>query len=234
VPVGGLVGASAAAGETDLPVGPLDEVGFAPTLPTTYRGFPEGQRLTIPYEASQERRIHGIGVYISHGVEAGRFEFETWAHLPESRAQQPRKTAEEIARQHGLKPEEVGALDAPRVLAFLWRMAGRPADWQRERLRVIVLDNYSVHKSQGIQDALPALEAAGVSLFYLPSYAPELSAIEPIWKDVKHHEMTKRSYETAGELKEAVDAALQRKAEKLLAHPSKTEPLLQRAAWTLF
>lgn len=215
-------------------MGHLDEAGFAPTLPPTYSWFPVGERLTIPYEAPQERRINAIGVYFSHGPDAGRFEFETWAHLPKSRAKQPRKTAAEVAQQHGLKPEAVGALDARRVLAFLWRVAGRPkeapAEWNRERPLVIVLDNYSVHKSQAIQEALQDLARADIYLFYLPAYTPELSDIEPIWKDVKHHEITKRSYETAGALKQAVEAALQRKAEKLRALHAKSELLLQQAA----
>jgi transposase len=95
---------------------------------------------------------------------------------------------------------------------------------------VIALDNYSVHKSQIIQEAIPALEAADVYLFSLPSYTPELSGIEPVWNDVKYREMTRRSHKTAGELKRAVDDALKRKADKLLACHSKTAILLQRAA----
>jgi len=37
-----------------------------------------------------------------------------------------------------------------------------------------------------VQQELDALAAAGIELFYLPSYSPELSGIEPIWHDVKH------------------------------------------------
>ena len=95
---------------------------------------------------------------------------------------------------------------------------------------MIVLDNYSVHKSQHVRDALPELKAADVYLLYLPSYCPELSRIEPIWKAVKHHEMTRRSYDLLGDLKRAVDETLQRKADDLLAAHSKPAPLLQRPA----
>jgi transposase len=59
------------------------------------------------------------------------------------------------------------------------------------------------------------LNAANIELFYLPSYSPELSKMEPIWADVKYHELTRRSFEHLGELKRNVDNALLRKAKKL-------------------
>lgn len=216
----------------------MDEAGFAPTLPTGYSWFPVGQRLTVPYQAPQERRVNAIGAFFSHGPQAGGFLFETYAAVPKSRAASeaplPRKSLAQIAAQHGLMAAEVGVLDAIAFLAFVWKVAGRPAllaaGWRRQRPLVIVLDNYSVHRSQQVQDALPELKAADVYLLYLPSYCPELSRIEPIWHVVKHHGMTRRSYALLGDLKRAVDAALQWKADDLLAAHAQSEPLLQRAA----
>jgi len=212
----------------------LDEAGFAPTLPTCYSWFPVGERLRVPYEAPQERRVNAVGAFFSHGPQAGRFLFETYAAVPKSRAKKPRRSLVQIAAQHGLMVAEVGVLEAGRFLTFVWKVAGRPAlfahGWRRQRPLVIVLDNYSVHRSQQVQDALPELKAADVYLLYLPSYCPELSRIEPIWNAVKHHEMRRRSYALLGELKCAVDEALQRKVDDLLAAHSKSEPLLQRAA----
>jgi hypothetical protein len=190
--------------------------------------------LTVPYEASQERRVNALGVFFSHGPQAGRFLSETYAAVPKSRAKKPRRTLCEIAAQHGLSEQEIGTLDAARLLAFIWKAAGRPLaaanGWRRERPLVIALDNYSVHKSQVIQEALPNLQAADVFLFWLPSYSPQLSEIEPIWNDVKHHRLTRRSYSLLGDLKRAADDALQRKADELLASYTRTEPLLQQAA----
>jgi hypothetical protein len=80
---------------------------------------------------------------------------------------------------------------------------------------VIVLDNYSVHKSQVVQKAIPSLEAAHITFFYLPSYSPELSHIESIGHSVKQHGMPQRSYSALGDLKRAVDDALFRKAGQL-------------------
>ena len=199
----------------------LDEAGFAMTLPTCYSWFPQKERLTVPYEAPQGRRVNAIGAYFSHGPEAGRFVFETRASVPKSRAKVPRTPPEAIAAKHGLELHEVGALDAEFFLAFLWKTAGRPeragADGKRERPLVVSLDNYSVHKSETVAAARGALEAADVHLFYLPSYSPELSRIEPIGHAVKYRGMSDRSHTVLGEAKAAVDQALQEKAVQLWA-----------------
>jgi hypothetical protein len=204
------------------------------TLPTAYSWFPVGERLLVPYEASEGRRVNGIGLFFAHGPDAGRFLFETYAVVPKSRAKKPRKTLAEVAAQHGLSETEIATLDAGRVLAFIWKAAGRPAvfetGWKRLRPLVIALDNYSVHKSQVIQEALPLLEAADIYVLYLPAYSPELSEIEPVWNDVKYRKMTKRSYSLLGDLKQAVDDALQCKADELFAAYAKTEPFIQQAA----
>jgi hypothetical protein len=193
-----------------------------------------GERLSIPYEAPQGRRVNALGLYFSHGPQAGRFVFETAATLPKNRAKRARKSLEERAAAHGLRPEQVGKIDSERLLAFIWKSAGRPrlypADWKRERPLVIWLDNYSVHTSERVQRERPVLEAAGITLCYLPSYSPALSRIEPIWHPVKHHAIVRRSHAVLGDLMTAVEEALTQKAADLLAARSKTDQLLFRAA----
>jgi len=212
----------------------LDEAGFAPTLPTNARWFPKGERLHIPYEAPQGRRVNALGAYCSHGVEAGRWEFALYAVLPESRAKKRRTSLEERAAAHGLRPEEVGTIDSEQLIQFIWRIAGRPAiypeGWQRERPMRIWLDNYSVHKSEQVRQEQPAWEQAGIMLCYRPSYSPEMSRIEPIWQDVKYRELPQRSHEILGQLKRAVAAGLTKKVADLLAQHQDTDQLLQRAA----
>ena len=94
---------------------------------------------------------------------------------------------------------------------------------------MVVLDNYAVHTSQLVVAASPQLTAADVHLVYLPAYAPELSAIEPDWNDVKQHQMPIRSFEQVAELKRAVDDALARKAHQLRQANAETTNLRQAA-----
>jgi hypothetical protein len=187
----------------------------------------------VAYQASEGRRVNVVGAYFSHGPARGTFLFASLAHLPRRRMRQT-KTQRTQAEKQGLQPAEVGALDSERLLEFLWRVAGRPeeapANWRRERPLVIVLDNYSVHKSALIRQALPSLTAADVYLFYLPPYTPELSRIEPLWHAVKHHELPQRSFSRLGDLKRAVDTALTNKATALWATYHKTDHSLTKAA----
>jgi len=209
-------------------------VGFAMTLPVCYSWTLMGRRLWVPYEAPQGRRVNGIGAYCTHGVEAGHFVYELCASLPKSKAKQPRKSPAEQAAKHELRPEQVGTIDGERFVQFVWKVAGRPAiypeGWRRDRPLVLVVDNYSVHTGERVQAERAAFEAAGITLFYLPSYSPELSGIEPIWQDVKHHDMPQRSYEILGALFRAVDEALARKAEDLRAAQIRTDHPLRAAA----
>ena len=211
----------------------LDEAGFALTLPTTYSWAIAGARLRVPYQAPQGRRVNVIGAYCTHGPDAGRLVSRSWAVLPKSRAKQPRTTPEERAAAQGLTVDEVGPIDAERLVAFLWHVAGRPSeaasDWRRARPLVIALDNYSVHTSQTVVAALPQLAAANVELVYLARYCPEQSGIEPLWNDVKQHHLPVRSFAQVADLKHAVDDALAHKAH-LLQHAHAKPTNFQRLA----
>jgi hypothetical protein len=173
----------------------------------------------VPYHAPEGRRVNAIGAYFTHGPRAGHFAYQTWAALPKCRARKQRKNLHQLAAAQDLTVADVGTIDSERVLAFIWRVAGRshdaPAGWKRARPLMIVLDNYAVHKSQTVVAAQPALMAADVHLVYLPSYCPELSAMEPVWNDVKQHHLPTRSFERLAELKHALDDALARKAQQL-------------------
>ena len=196
------------------------------TLPTAYSWFLEGARLTVPYEAPQGRRVNVIGAHFTQGPEAGRLEYQSWAVLPKRRAKKPRMSDEARAAAQGLRVAEVGPIDAERVVAFLWRVAGRPADappdWQRERPLHVAWDNYSVHTSEVVQAAQVQLAAADVHLVSLARYCPEQSEIEPVWNDVKQHQLPIRSFERVADLKHAVDDALARKTAQLRQRTDKS------------
>jgi hypothetical protein len=188
----------------------VDEVGFSMTASNTYSWSPVGQRLYVPYEAPQGRRVNAIGALFHHSQ---RFEFLTRAKAPRCKKKPIPKAAE------GLEATELGTLDAAVVITFFWQIAGRPdeapKDWRRDKPLVIVLDNYSVHKSKEVKDERLKFQAADVDLFFLPSYSPELSAIEPVWHDVKQHRMRRRSRDILVDLKRHVDAILTEKASSL-------------------
>lgn len=47
---------------------------------------------------------------------------------------------------------------------------------------IVVMDNLSAHKVQGIE---ATIAAAGAKLIYLPPYSPDWSPIEPCWSKIK-------------------------------------------------
>jgi transposase len=71
--------------------------------------------------------------------------------------------------------------------------------------RVVVLDNAGIHTSTVLKAARPGLAKLGIYLYYLPAYSPELNRIEPVFKQIKHHEMPVRSYTSKAELRKAVE-----------------------------
>jgi putative transposase len=68
----------------------------------------------------------------------------------------------------------------------------------------VVLDNAGLHISKAVQARRSELARSGTYLYYLPAYSPELNRIEPVFKQVKHHEMPVRSHKTKEELRDAV------------------------------
>ncbi len=191
-------------------------------------------RLRVPYQAPQGRRVNVLGASFTHGPDAGRLDYRSWAVLPKSRARTPRRTPEERAAAQGLTATEIGPIDAERLVSFFWHIAGRPAEaaptWRRARPLVIALDNDSVHTSQTVVTAQPQLAAATSTLVYLARYCPEQSGIEPVWNDVKAHQIPIRSHEHVADLKHAVDEALAHKAQLLQIAHDKSTDIQRRAA----
>lgn len=81
---------------------------------------------------------------------------------------------------------------------------------------VIVLDNAGLHRAAAVRAARPELRAHNVHLWYLPPYAPELNAIEPVFRAVKHLDLPERRYATSADLEAAVDAAYARVEARVL------------------
>ena len=75
--------------------------------------------------------------------------------------------------------------------------------------RVVVLDNAGIHTSKVVKAARPGLAKLGIYLYYLPPYSPELNRIEPVFKQVKHHDMPTRSFTSKADLRVAVEAGFE-------------------------
>ena len=82
-------------------------------------------------------------------------------------------------------------------------------------LKVVVLDNYSIHRSKVFKEACGRLRREGIVLYYLPSYSPELNDIEGVFGAIKHHDMSERAYGSLDKLGEAVDSAFARADRRL-------------------
>jgi transposase len=71
--------------------------------------------------------------------------------------------------------------------------------------RVVALDNAGLHTGGVIRAARADLARRGIYLYFLPPYSPELNEIEPVFRQVKYHEMPERSHTTQLGLREAVE-----------------------------
>jgi hypothetical protein len=172
----------------------LDESGFAPTLPTGYTWARRGTRALVWDEPPRGRRLNVLGALAPYGATPDL----VWTAPP-------------------------GKIDSAVVLDFLWRaVAGLPAPpdqlpagYRRPRPCIVVLDNASAHTSTAVTAVRPLLAAAGVTLYYLPPYSPELNRIEEVWRQIKYQELPVRSYRTLADLRAAVERALQTHAASL-------------------
>jgi transposase len=167
----------------------LDESGFAPSFPVSYTWARQGTRPLLQYQAPQGKRVNVLGAL---------------APLTRTPTCAYRLTT--------------GKLTAAGMLDFLWTDLGGmatplgmlPADFVRLRPLVVVLDNASAHVATQVQECRAALAAADIHLFYLPTYSPHLNRIEPLWHQIKYHDVQVRSYATLDTLRTAVTAALDR------------------------
>jgi transposase len=69
---------------------------------------------------------------------------------------------------------------------------------------VVVMDDLPAHKAPGVAEAV---EAAGVTLRYLPPYSPDYNPIENTWSKVKGHPRAAAA-RTLDALGDAIDSAL--------------------------
>ena len=73
---------------------------------------------------------------------------------------------------------------------------------------IIVLDNYSIHKSPQVRAKEREGQSLALYLFFLPPDSPELNLIEGEWHQIKTHEISGRRFEDEYDLVQAVKESL--------------------------
>jgi len=135
----------------------------------------------------------------TRGIDPERFVFidETGSNLGMTRRY---GRAEGEARAHGHAPKNPGEnvsivgsirLDGEMTaMNFPGSLDGKAFHVYAEKILcpslrssdIVVMDNLSVHKNQGVHDLI---EATGAQVWYLPPYSPHLNPIEECWSKVK-------------------------------------------------
>ena len=69
---------------------------------------------------------------------------------------------------------------------------------------VVILDNASIHTSGAVKEKIAEWEKCGLSLYFLPTYSPELNLIEILWRFIKYQWLPASAYQTFGKLKSAL------------------------------
>ena len=79
---------------------------------------------------------------------------------------------------------------------------------QSEKPIIVILDNASVNTAKMILNSLKHWHAQNVFPYFLPTYSPELNAIEMLWKKIKYSWLSFDAYECFEKLKDSVEEIL--------------------------
>lgn len=98
-----------------------------------------------------------------------------------------------------------GSIDSQRMVAWLDDYAGG-----LEGRTVVILDNASYHTSAMTKARIKAWRAAGLYLYFLPTYCPHLNLIETLWRKMKHEWLRPKDYRSKAALHKRVKKLLQK------------------------
>jgi transposase len=79
---------------------------------------------------------------------------------------------------------------------------------QTTKLTTLVIDNASIHTSNMLLDKQEEWKQKGLTLFFLPTYSPELNIIEILWRFIKYTWLESSAYESWSNLVEAIEYIL--------------------------
>ena len=95
---------------------------------------------------------------------------------------------------------------------------------------ILILDNFSSHKSRMVRDCA---EKLNIALVFLPKYSPDLNPIEFIWKDIKRV-ISKTFIKNLDKLKRVISKGFLKYSKKLSYSKSwirKFTPSFQKSYW---
>jgi transposase len=156
----------------------LDEAGFSLWSPASYTYIKVGEQKQIRQSKKRGKRLNILGIY-SQG-------------------------------QNLNYALSIGSFTQDNFINILDKEA-REAAQNRAKTgadTIIVLDNYSIHKSHQVRAKEREGQSLGLYLFFLPTYSPELNLIEGEWHQIKTHEISGRMFKDEYDLVQAVKESL--------------------------
>lgn len=162
----------------------LDEAGFCLSSPVSYSYSKKGKQKLIKQPKKRGKRLSILGIL-----------------------------AEKESFEYGLK---LGGFKRESYLKMMnWQAEKAEENFKKTgQITVIVLDNYSVHRSQEVKKHLEKWREKGLEFFFISAYSPELNLIEPEWHQLKTHELSGRMFEDEYDLAIAVIEAIEKRSQR--------------------
>lgn len=162
----------------------LDEAGFCLSSPVSYSYSKKGEQKLIKQPKKRGKRLSILGIL-----------------------------GEKESFEYGLK---LGGFKSESYLKMMnWQADKAEENFKKTgQITVIVLDNYSVHKSQEVKKYLEKWREKGLEFFFISAYSPELNLIEPEWHQLKTHELAGRMFEDEYDLAIAVIEAIEKRSQR--------------------
>ncbi len=143
----------------------MDEAGFSLWAQASYSYSKKGEQKKINQKKKRGKRLSLLGIF-----------------------------SQEESFEYGLK---LGGFKTKSYIEII--------DWQAEKaekefkntgkISLMILDNYSVHKSKEVKKNIEKWRKKGLEFFFISAYSPELNMIEPEWHQLKTHELSGRMFE---------------------------------------
>lgn len=162
----------------------LDEAGFSLWSPASYSYSKKGEQKKINPKKKRGKRLSILGIF------------------------EEKKGFEYGLRMGGFKSESY-------IKIINWQAEKAEKNWQKTgQITVIILDNYTVHKSKEVQKYLKTWRKKGLEFFFISAYSPELNLIESEWHQLKTHELSGRMFDDEYDLAMAIIEGIEKRSQR--------------------